>query len=337
MKKGFSNSIFLLIISAAILFSSSRAEVIGCSKYEDEAKTICLDCLGKASLNSQGACTLCSDAPGCKTCDESESKCLTCIEDWGYYLNGDKCETCGDNCTSCKDGKCAGCAVGFGFDSENAQCNRCEASCLECGADSQCSACNPGMELQEVEGKNVCVSVEDEDAKVAYLRRGTKRRTARKAANYFRRRNGRSRSSRRYGGRSRYGGSSRYRRNHYNHRNRRHRGSSGGGVIAIAIIIGICLCIICVAVIICFAAKSGAGQSHGHGERSELMQDNGRFDEAYTPSYDQKPNNGGFGGGGFGGGGYQQDFGGSGYQQGGYSGNNPWAGQSSNQPLYGYN
>ena len=48
----------------------------------------------------------------CKTCNAK--KCLTCH--LGFYLNGDVCESCANNCLKCTSNEfstCTECAVGF--------------------------------------------------------------------------------------------------------------------------------------------------------------------------------------------------------------------------------
>ena len=65
-----------------------------------------------------------------------ETKC-----DKGFYLNGDKCFECYENCLDCNGIKCTECEIGY-FPNEM-NCFKCYINCLECDG-KKCTKCIKG-------------------------------------------------------------------------------------------------------------------------------------------------------------------------------------------------
>ncbi|EAR90593.2 deoxyribonuclease II family protein (macronuclear) [Tetrahymena thermophila SB210] len=99
---------------------------------------------------------------GCKSCLSSDSNiCIEC--DIGFYLDGNKCSRCQQNCEICtQNGNiCTQCIENFELD-KNSQCiPTCDQSCLTCSQPQDpdsCLSCSKGSYLTDDNNCKKCIS-----------------------------------------------------------------------------------------------------------------------------------------------------------------------------------
>ena len=77
----------------------------------------------------------------CKTCIESDIKCINCI-DGKYLTSSNTCDECNSNCKTCNDSDthCLSCYEGYDLLINNT-CVLCTEPCKTCSDENVCSIC----------------------------------------------------------------------------------------------------------------------------------------------------------------------------------------------------
>ena len=85
-------------------------------------------------------------------CSNSVANCSICVKDEcvrckiGYYLDGDTCKVCSDNCAVCdSQNGCTKCDKGYYLNETN--CETCPLGCQECSSSTNCTKCEDMCEI----------------------------------------------------------------------------------------------------------------------------------------------------------------------------------------------
>lgn len=123
--------------------------VPGCKECSMSSCTACEDGFEKVGENCAHKSAKCSE--GCSKCF-NENVCFECGD--GYYLEGDSCVPCDENCLICDNFGCNLCTRGFGVkDGVCVPCTtsecpvRCRENCEECKSDLTCVRCVGGSDV----------------------------------------------------------------------------------------------------------------------------------------------------------------------------------------------
>ncbi|ELP93769.1 protein serine/threonine kinase, putative [Entamoeba invadens IP1] len=121
--KSYSSVNSTAVISCSVGYYLSDQNCVNCSKMNCllcdmlGGTLLCFSCAENYYLNSAGLCVSMSlksslktmDVPACSTV--TNSYCTSCVS--GSYFNGDRCEKCPDNCTSCYQDECYTCEANY--------------------------------------------------------------------------------------------------------------------------------------------------------------------------------------------------------------------------------